>query len=331
MATMVGLCVTLPSAGARAAEGGDTWISIPVPKNLQNAGFLAVDRARGDLYYNNFGGGLWRSSDGGKTLIHLGDGTFFPNGVMSGMVLVTPDAAKVVVFNFWESAKPLPANACGYSLDGGKTWESMQNYSNGFTWAAAEPGKGRTLLAFGPALSYSPDLGKTWTRLAISREDIKGMGVFSPKELVVARGDGILFSANAGNTWTNASKAGGCGGPLLTVKDTGYWMSSKGLLVSKDHGKSWTIQGAATSSAPIPGAPIALGKDDNHFFILTQEGLTETRDGGTSWKLVTALPKPAGEYGGGAVDTAFDPLHDMFFLSYHWHAHHGLVGWHWAK
>jgi photosystem II stability/assembly factor-like uncharacterized protein len=94
-------------------------------------------------------------------------------------------------------------------------------------------------------------------------------------------------------------------------------MSPKGLVVSKDQGKTWAIQGVPPSSPPLNSFPPCLGKDENHFVVATKEGLAETRDGGQSWKPVTPLP---GDYEAGNASLAFDPVHDVFYIAYHFHA-----------
>jgi photosystem II stability/assembly factor-like uncharacterized protein len=338
MATTVVVGLSLALTGlARGAEpkrdmGKWSATTLPADFRAQNAGFLAADRVNGDVYFNAFGGGLWKISAGGKTITRQGDKKVFPDNVMSGAVAINPDAKKMVVFGFSEGG-PIPPNSCASSLDGGKTWDAMTltNCPAGFTYAAAEPGDGKALLAQGGKLFYSPDLGKTWTDLNKKRDGVTGLGVFSPTDLVIAMGNGILHSADAGKTWAQVFDKGGCGGPVLIVKNAGYWVSPKGLIVTRDNGKTWTAQGVEPPSPPLAAFPAVLGTDENHFFILTKDGLTETRDAGKTWKVLTPLPLAWKEYSGELVSLVFDPVHNLFYIAYHWHAHHGVMQYQWVE
>jgi hypothetical protein len=47
--------------------------------------------------------------------------------------------------------------------------------------------------------------------------------------------------------------------------------------------------------------------------------------------MLTALPLASKEYPGELVSIAFDPVHDLFYIAYHWHAHHGVMKYQWSE
>jgi photosystem II stability/assembly factor-like uncharacterized protein len=327
---------TPPSKDAKKDVGA--WVEVNKPKPVGFPyGVIAVDRAKGILYWSTCFKGLWRTSDGGKTWDQLGNGKFFPDKNIPGSVVI--DGSRIVVFNSQENHPPALAtvtpNANAYSVDEGKTWEAMQPPQGGFVGGCVEPGKGQAVLAWdntAGSMTFSPDLGKTWNLLDKDASDVKGYGVFSAKELVRAtKSGGIKFSSDSGKTWVAASPLDVCGDNLLIVIGVGVWMSSKGLVVTKDHGKTWSVAGTAPPSAPFAGLPAVLGKDENHFFAFTQDGLAETRDLGKTWKILTPLPADLALFKKTGYIIAFDPVHDLFYIIPHFHGPHSLLAYHWQK
>ena len=324
-----------PAEAAKTATGA--WVEVTRPKaNKWPYGVITVDRAKGNLYFSTCFSGLWRSSDSGKTWDRLGNDKFFPDKNIPGSVVI--DGSRIVVFNSQENHPPVIAtvtpNANAYSLDEGKTWEPMQHTQAGFVGGSVEPGKGQAVLVCdnaAQAMTFSPDLGKTWNLLGIGSRDVKGLGVFSAQELLfAAKSGGIKFSSDGGKTWVDAAPFD-VNGDLLIVKGMGVWLSSKGLVVTKDHGKTWSIQGTPPPAALIAGLPAVLGKDENHFFALTVDGLAETRDLGKTWKILAPLPAAPALCQKASYVVDFDPVHDLFYIIPHFHGPHSLMAYHWQK
>ena len=317
------------------------WVEVTRPKPVGwPYGVVAVDRAKGNLYYSTTFKGLWRTSDCGKTWERLGNDKFFPDKNIPGSVVI--EDARIVVFNSQENHPPKVAtvtpNANAYSLDAGKTWEPMEYTQAGFVGGCVEAGKGQAVLVGDNAagtLTFSPDLGKTWTLLGKETSDNKGYGLFGAQAWVRAtKTGGIKSTADGGKTWVDASTVDVNGGNLLIVKGMGVWLSAKGLVVTKDQGKTWSIEGTPPPAALIAGLPAVLGKDENHLFALTVNGLSETRDLGKTWKIVTPLPvtaEPPAKYAKNAWIVAFDPVHDLFYIIPHFHGPHSLLAYPWQK
>jgi len=320
------------AAWVRAEEKEPTWVPIASekaaikapPEVLKKAfsngiggGYLAVNPRNGELYIEDHA--CLKSTDGGKTYVLLAEG--FGNGAYAFCMDMHADGKKIAVCGWCD----VPGSSgSGFSLDGGKTWEQFGSFDDstlkerhGITGVALEPGDGKTVLAKGyreKQLCYSADLGKTWTKLAKSK-DCLGLGVFSSRELVISNFNGIVRSEDAGVTWAEVSKFGWAAGPVVHLGSAAYWLSDKGLIVSKDRGKTWAVQGVAPPSRVRGGVWSGLlsGKDENHFLFLAKEGPMETMDGGKTWSLVAKYPEDYAKTELG-ISLGYDAAHDVFYM-----------------
>ena len=125
---------------------------------------------------------------------------------------------------------------------------------------------------------------------------------------------GIERSVDAGTTWTKVSTEMPVGQVMTIFKGVCYWVGQKGLLVSKDQGATWAVQGQPVQAAWGP----YFGNDENHIVVAGKDGIRETTDGGEKWSTVTALPeafrKPPGP--GWYLNVAFDPTNNAFYTSW---------------
>jgi hypothetical protein len=312
----------VPLASDKAAISAPADVIKRQFSNGIDGGSLAVNPRTGDLYIE--GHATLKSTDGGKSYALLAD-VFGWSGAFPLCFDVHADGKKLAAFGWCD----LPGSSgSGYSLDGGKTWTPFASFDDkskpkergGITSGALEPGAGTTVLVRGynykvKNLFYSPDLGKTWTPLAKTRDGVMGWGVFSPRELTICYWNHMERSEDAGATWTESSKFGFCHGPALHLGKNAYWLSAKGLIVSKDAGKTWVLQGVAPP-APIRGevwTGLLTGRDLNHFLFLSKEGPMETIDGGKSWDLVAKMPDEFVKTHLG-ISLGYDAVHDIFYM-----------------
>lgn len=132
------------------------------------------------------------------------------------------------------------------------------------------------------------------TRLSDNQNDYMG---FTPHpvnpEVFFASGHparggntGFVVSENGGRTWRQLSK--GVGGPVdfhqmdvsRSDPDVIYGVYG-GLQVSRDGGRTWTVRG----DAPPRLFDLSVsGKDSDHLYAATQEGLLLSKNGGQSWQ-----------------------------------------------
>jgi hypothetical protein len=97
-------------------------------------------------------------------------------------------------------------------------------------------------------------------------------------------------------------------------KGVAYWLAADGLLVSRDQGITWKLQGK-----PVDGTigPMIDPKNGQRFVVAGVKGIFQTVDGGQTWTAVAAslppeftMPK-AGWY----ATVAWDPVRDVFYAS----------------
>jgi photosystem II stability/assembly factor-like uncharacterized protein len=304
-------CLCQRANAGEASEEKGKWTvisdqllsSTPVPpdfhglpgKTLKSTG-VAVDRTTGDIIVVLFRSQIFRSSDRGKTFKRI-------DGGKVGGICQTGWAINVDPNNGDRVALFLIYGTSGLTLDGGKTWTQFDGGDFGTVdWSAAEPkvmlrtdhGRGQVYL--------TKDSGKTWKLISGAhvgnREagESGGLGVVDSGTLLLHRkdGSGIERSTDDGATWTKVSDLDPKSGVALVFKGIVYWVGAEGLIVSRDKGKTWQVQGAPVDAIMGP----FLGKDEKHMVVVGLKGLYETTDGAKTWQHVMPLT---------AVEAALDP------------------------
>lgn len=134
---------------------------------------------------------------------------------------------------------------------------------------------------------HSLDGGKTWQTLNVtSTGPLSGLAIVDAQTLVAVSGiqDSIFRSTNGGNTWTSVPHLGG-GSWFGSVRfvpgtQTGWTVGTSGkILKSTDGGATWTLQRTATHSFNLIDVSFA---DVNNGWTVGGEEL-HTTDGGTTW------------------------------------------------
>ena len=142
--------------------------------------------------------------------------------------------------------------------------------------------------------------------------DVKGgVGIFDDKTLVMTKGEGILRSEDAGQTWTKVSDLTPNGRTIKVYKGVAYWLSSGGLLVSSDKGQKWSTQGSPTDATLGPWF-----KDENHIAAAGAKGIVESKDAGKTWTAIASLPEKFNmPKAGWFANVGWDPVHDLYYSS----------------
>lgn len=302
------------------SDGKGQWVSI-----YEGTGGVTVDRTTGDLYvvvtgkeiFKEKGQGVWKSTDAGATFARV-DGGVVSGRCETGYALCQdPNGNRLYCF--------MLDGTSGFTLDGGKTWEKLGQVNRGWDFAAVDwsVGKPRVIFGFehenGGKYHLSTDGGTSWRKLGESPKDARGsfgVGVVDAKTLLRWSGStgGIERSLDAGTTWTKVSDETPAGHVMVVFEDVCYWVSEKGLLVSRDKGANWSVQGEPVAAAWGP----YFGKDAKQIVVAGKGGLHETVDGGENWSLVAPLPdvfkNPPGP--GTYLNLAFDPVSNAFYASW---------------
>jgi hypothetical protein len=285
---------------------------------------LAVDPASGNLFVSRWFTGVWMSGDRAATFARVDGDKINGGGPFTCYAMVaSPEGGKLAVFNMNNNPGP-----SGYSLDGGKTWESFESVGRNWDYAAVD-WESKAILALrheDNGVHLSADMGKTWTQLELKRGELSGAGLFNANELVIARWNGIQRSEDAGKTWAGVSPLP-CTGTLQVHKGEGYWLcnrrtkekkSSAVVVATKDNGKTWQELGQALDDTMFCSGPF-FGKDAGHLVVATLKEIVESRDGGATWKKVSDYPAdipPFGDHknGCGFPSLGYDAAGDVFYV-----------------
>jgi photosystem II stability/assembly factor-like uncharacterized protein len=263
---------------------------------------VTVDPASGDVYMVVPDQGIWKSTDHGEKFSRV-DGMKIGGRCETGFALnFDPRGKRLMCFMIYGSS--------GWTDDAGKTWTATKTSHLDFgavDWDAT----GRCFLAIRHEkqgmLTFSTDAGETWKDLSTG---FTCVGLFNSKVLMGSKGKGIVRSEDGGENWTQVSDATPLASVLRTREGIGYWLTDKGLLVSRDQGKTWEPQGKSVSGIVGP----FWGKTADHMVVVAKDGIHETTDGGKDWKRVAPLPEGF-SVGGVGWNYAWDPINNIFYAS----------------
>ena len=146
----------------------------------------------------------------------------------------------------------------------------------------------------------------------------KGYGpawIFDGKTAVVAEAKskinpqpGLLRTTDAGKTFERCYGDYAKALPRFKAGNL-FWLTAKGLISSSDKGQTWKSLSEVNDGICGP----VFGSDTKHLFVLTSEGIRESKNGGTTWLLTIALP--AEMKGANHLSwLEYDALHDMIYV-----------------
>jgi len=263
---------------------------------------VTVDPSNGDLYMVVPDQGLWKSTDHGKSFERIDNNTIGGRCETGFALDFDPSGKRLMCFMIYGSS--------ALTSDSGRTWLASKTSHLDFGAVDWEQG-GKHMLALrhesGGQLCYSADQGQTWSNLD---KGVVSLGIFDGETLIVSKGKGLLRSDNSGKNWTPVSEFEPAGRVMRVFKGNGYWTTNRGLLVSRDLGKTWSLQGAAVDSVFGP----YWGKEPEQMVVVGKQGFHETLDGGKTWRLAAPLPP---EFGVGIVgpNYAWDANAGIFYAS----------------
>jgi hypothetical protein len=239
---------------------------------------VATDRTNGDIYMVVCDLGIFKSTDQGKSFARA-DGGAIGGRCETGFALnVDPAGKRMAAFMIYGKAGSLTADSQWHQ------WKTNHLDFGAVDWEAT----GQALLAIrhesGGVLALSTDNGATWTDLGKGFKNV--VGLFDAKTLIASKSKGLERSTDGGQTWTAVSDITPTGAVMSVYKGVGYFTTDRGLLVTKDQGQTWNIQGKEVKALAGP----YFGKDEKQIVVATKDGLMETTDAGTMWKVAAPLP-----------------------------------------
>lgn len=302
-------------AAAASAEDHPQWVPISHDVTAKvKSGYpgktagVSVDPVTGDVFMVVPDQGIWKSSDHGKSFERV-DGGRVSGRCETGFALdADPAGRRLMCFMIYGSS-------AGTS-DGGKTWNASKSTHLDFGAVDWEAG-GKCLVALrhesDGQLCYSNDEAQSWTNLD---RGFVAVGIFDQHTIIASRGKGLLRSEDGGETWKQVSEVEPAGRVMRVHHGVGYWTTDRGLLVSRDHGQTWAVEGSPVSAVfgPLFGRNPHLDRNPLHLVVVGKQGFQETVDGGKTWQVVAPLPA---DFHVGIVGPsyAWDPVADVFYAS----------------
>jgi photosystem II stability/assembly factor-like uncharacterized protein len=311
---MLGLLLCGVASAARAEEHPH-WVPIShdvtakvKPGYPGKTAGVAVDPVTGDVFMVVPDQGIWKSTDHGKSFERV-DGGRVSGRCETGFALdIDLAGRRLMCFMIYGSSAG--------TYDGGKTWNASKATHLDFGAVDWEAG-GKCLVAVrhesDGQLCYSDDEAQTWTNLD---RGFVAVGIFDQQTIVGSRGKGLERSEDSGKTWNPVSDIDPAGRVMRVHHGVGYWTTDRGLLVSRDRGQTWTLEGMPVSAVfgPMFGRNPLLGRNPVHMVVVGKQGFQETIDGGKTWQVVAPLPA---DFHVGIIGPsyAWDPVANVFYAS----------------
>lgn len=263
------------------------WRNIGPDRGGRSIAVAGVRGRRLEAYFGAVGGGLWKTTDGGENWSAVTDGQIDSSSV--GAVAVSESNPDVVYIGMGEShirGNIMQGDGIYKSTDAGKTWTSVGFKTPGFTISRIRIHPSNPdivyVAVFGNVVAPNPergiyrtrDGGRTWQRV-LFRDDISA-GI---EVQIDANNPNVIYASlweAYRRSWQMWS-----GGP------------GSGLFKSTDAGDTWTELTRAPglpATGPVGKIGIAVSRaDSNRVWVLLEHengGLFMSDDAGASWKLV---------------------------------------------
>lgn len=318
----------------KSESGGITWTPIFDDQAIQAIGAIAINQANpSDIWVGtgegnprnsqNFGLGIFRTLDGGKTWKNMG----LKETKTIHRIIIHRDNPNVVYAGTQGSANgPTEERGVYRTKDGGKTWERIL-YVNNQTGVAdmvvdpSNPNKiivalweyGRKPWTFtsggaGSGIYITHDGGDTWERRSDADGLPKGMlgriGLaIAPSKpniiyaLVEAKENALYKSTDGGKKWSNVATRNIGDRPFYYAEiyvdpqnENRLWNIFSSVSKSEDGGKTFETVIGQSAVHPDHHA-FWIHPNDPHYIIDGNDGgLNISHDGGKSWRFIENIP-----------------------------------------
>lgn len=289
------LATAIVSASSAMAQSVNNWtnISDPVVKQLTESGVkipwpgqtagVCCDRMTGKVYMEIAGVGLWASEDHGENFHRVAEGRIGGRCEFGYAMNLDPAGGRLACFMLDGKA--------GMTLDGGKSWQTFADVGRNWDFGAVDWSDplARAIFAChhesGGEVYLSDNAGKLWKFLG-KRPGIKAVGIFNSHILVASENTHLVRSTDSGQTWSKVSDYHPVGRVAAPFDGVMYWLAKEGIIISKDQGATWQLQGTPVEAGWGP----LFGKDKNHIVVANFREFLQTDDGGKTWRTIAPLP-----------------------------------------
>jgi photosystem II stability/assembly factor-like uncharacterized protein len=260
------------------------------PRDPKGCSGIAVNRLTGDIYTGLLWVGLWKSVNQGQNWTQQDHSYFTGNCNNNWALQVDQDN---------------PVRMVAFSLDGpgaytpdGTNWIKMTYQGRGWDFGSVDwsDPQAKVMLVpqheSGGLVFKTTDGGQTWNQLSVNVNATGGgssanamLGVIDANTFVCCSGSGIMRSTDQGSTWSKVSSANPISHVPVKFKGAFYLGTAGGMLVSKDKGATWAVQGASISFYQGP----FFGSDENTMVVVGAQGVYKSTNAGTSWTKISSL------------------------------------------
>lgn len=254
---------------------------------------------------NKLDGGIWRSSDSGKTFVQVNDvlatrgkALSINNADIISLAFDPQDPTAIYAAS--------AANGLFYTADGGNSWQQFRDMKQGkFNGIAIDAQNKCVVYATTQnKLFKTENCGRDWNNVYFHQKNQVLLTAIAtdPKNasiLYLGTSEGeILKSSDAGNSWltiyrVNKEKIMDIIIDPYETKTIYIGTAKKGLFKTRDGGVSWNSLGAGLSSYIGSQEYRKLVYDPataNGLIFISKFGLLKTVDGGDTWKIIDLLP-----------------------------------------
>ncbi len=287
-------------------------------------GAVMVDRHTGDVLAGLHGKpfGVYRSQDAGKTWSRFDDGII--DGGWQRSFCMRQDLDKPGRMAFFTTSPPAKENkpTSAMTLDGGKSWiqfadpfafQGQGGWRHGMVDWSQDPVHIIAQNRIRPKLQISVDNGKefkpapgkiagvmdpnfnlTYIRAKepanyerYLKGQVEGYGLYQGN-IIFGEHDGIEVSIGEDGEMQKVADFIVTAYTPVLFDGKLYWGSEKGVIMSDDAGKTWSLMG---SELPMVRKGPYIGADANNMVVVAESGVFHTSDGGKNWKKLTDLFK----------------------------------------
>jgi photosystem II stability/assembly factor-like uncharacterized protein len=209
----------------RSTDGGQTFEKVLYKDENTGGSDVAIDPSNPDIVYagmwearqgpwengawSGTGGGMFKSTDGGKTWRQLSKG--FPDGVAQVNIAISPSKPT----RLYAAVATGRATGLYRSEDGGESWERTTTDTRpgarigggDLPVLAVDPRNADIVFSASTVTWKSTDQGRTWTgiRGAPGGDDYQKIWInpMNPEILLIASDQGAIITVNGGETWSS--------------------------------------------------------------------------------------------------------------------------------
>jgi photosystem II stability/assembly factor-like uncharacterized protein len=260
-----------PRALFRSTDGGATWSSpFGNPEASPLANGVTADPVHPGTWYVPYAGGVLRSRNGGETWTSASQGLRSPEFV-DAVIPSPPQSDKLYALG-WDRF-PICVNPDCLLLvyrsgDGGEHWQGspvagLDGHTLLFS-VTVDATKPSTLYAAGSTIFRSTDGGVRWTKTGRGPGGIPYFLVADPfahgflyAVVQQTHRQSVLISRDGGTKWLYAGRGLPDGvtvsqlAPDATTPGTVYAATSRGVFVTRNHGKLWTAMNDGLGAFPV--------------------------------------------------------------------------------